>query len=338
MIKRKKLLLLISFTVSVNAFLLAGCGAKTDETKETAVVSSIEETSSEEESTTQSPGIETAAEETSTASNTESATVEEDDSLNLEILDQMNELNEKGEFLEAIKATEGMNKDGDSAPKIIALRNEIIRGNEDYFKSQLTAAFENRDFYMIEVLSNFFELTEEQKQEYDFVKKLQGEYVPDDAQDSGVSVIITGYEIQINDTVDMFSFKTYSSIEGSAYLSKRLVLDNGGEVEDVNPGLISINQDNGTSKKYISAAGQEHQKKIEEKMKAEEESKAQAEREYLTNEPRVGMTSEEVLKSNWGKPNDINKTTYSWGVKEQWVYPGNKYIYIEDGIVTAISE
>ena len=52
MIKRKKLLLLISFTVSVNAFLLAGCGAKTDETKETAVVSSIEETSSEEESTT----------------------------------------------------------------------------------------------------------------------------------------------------------------------------------------------------------------------------------------------------------------------------------------------
>ena len=37
MIKRKKLLLLISFTVSVNAFLLAGCGAKTDETTETAV-------------------------------------------------------------------------------------------------------------------------------------------------------------------------------------------------------------------------------------------------------------------------------------------------------------
>ena len=55
--------------------------------------------------------------------------------------------------------------------------------------------------------------------------------------------------------------KRIPSIEGSAYLSKRLVLDNGGEVEDVNPGLISINQDNGTSKKYISAAGQEHQKK-----------------------------------------------------------------------------
>lgn len=135
----------------------------------------------------------------------------------------------------------------------------------------------------------------------------------------------------------MFSFKTYSSIEGSAYLSKRLVLDNGGEVEDVNPGLISINQDNGTSKNTFPLLARSIRKNRR-KMKAEEESKAQAEREYLANEPRVGMTSEEVLKSNWGKPNDINKTTYSWGVKEQWVYPGNKYIYIEDGIVTAISE
>lgn len=181
---------------------------------------------------------------------------------------------------------------------------------------------------MIEVLSNFFELTEEQKQEYDFVKKLQGEYVPDDAQDSGVSVIITGYEIQINDTVDMFSFKTYSSIEGSAYLSKRLVLDNGGEVEDVTP-VSSLLPDNGTSKKYISAAGQEHQKKIEEKMKAEEESKAQAEREYLANEPRVGMTSEEVLKSNWGKPNDIIKPPIPGVSRNNGFIQGNKYIYID---------
>ena len=55
-------------------------------------------------------------------------------------------------------------------------------------------------------------------------------------------------------------------------------------------------------------------------------------------EPYVGMTAEEVEKSTWGKPEDINKTTYSWGVKEQWVYSGNRYIYLEDGIVTAITE
>lgn len=55
-------------------------------------------------------------------------------------------------------------------------------------------------------------------------------------------------------------------------------------------------------------------------------------------EPKIGMTSEEVLNSTWGEPEDINKHTYSWGVKEQWCYPDNKYIYLEDGIVTSISE
>lgn len=55
-------------------------------------------------------------------------------------------------------------------------------------------------------------------------------------------------------------------------------------------------------------------------------------------EPYVGMTVAEVLASTWGEPEDINKTTYAWGVKEQWCYSGYRYIYLEDGIVTSISE
>lgn len=54
--------------------------------------------------------------------------------------------------------------------------------------------------------------------------------------------------------------------------------------------------------------------------------------------PQVGMTREQALKTTWGAPEDINKHTYSWGVKEQWCYSGNRYIYLEDGIVTSISE
>lgn len=54
--------------------------------------------------------------------------------------------------------------------------------------------------------------------------------------------------------------------------------------------------------------------------------------------PAIGMTAEQVEKSTWGKPKDINKTTYSWGVKEQWVYSNYRYIYLEDGKVTAIQE
>lgn len=55
-------------------------------------------------------------------------------------------------------------------------------------------------------------------------------------------------------------------------------------------------------------------------------------------EPEVGMTSEEVRNSIWGEPREINKTTTKYGVREQWVYYGNRYIYFEDGIVTTIQE
>lgn len=55
-------------------------------------------------------------------------------------------------------------------------------------------------------------------------------------------------------------------------------------------------------------------------------------------EPEIGMSEEEVLNSTWGEPEDINKTTIRYGTSEQWCYSWDKYIYFEDGIVTAIQE
>lgn len=54
--------------------------------------------------------------------------------------------------------------------------------------------------------------------------------------------------------------------------------------------------------------------------------------------PRPGMTAQEVRGSAWGSPDKINRDTYSWGVKEQWVYDGRGYVYLEDGVVTSVSE
>lgn len=54
--------------------------------------------------------------------------------------------------------------------------------------------------------------------------------------------------------------------------------------------------------------------------------------------PQIGMSHEEVKKSSWGSPDKINKDTYSWGTKEQWVYNQKGYIYFENGKVTSISE
>lgn len=54
--------------------------------------------------------------------------------------------------------------------------------------------------------------------------------------------------------------------------------------------------------------------------------------------PQIGMTARQVEDSTWGAPKKINKTTTKYGVREQWVYNGSKYIYLDDGIVTAIQE
>lgn len=52
--------------------------------------------------------------------------------------------------------------------------------------------------------------------------------------------------------------------------------------------------------------------------------------------PQIGMTADQIRSSSWGSPEDINKTTTEFGTSEQWVYPDYKYIYLDNGIVTAI--
>lgn len=54
--------------------------------------------------------------------------------------------------------------------------------------------------------------------------------------------------------------------------------------------------------------------------------------------PRIGMTAEEVKNSTWGPPIKKNVRTFEWGTTEQWVYFGDRYIYLENGKVTSISE
>lgn len=54
--------------------------------------------------------------------------------------------------------------------------------------------------------------------------------------------------------------------------------------------------------------------------------------------PTIGMTEEQVLISSWGKPEKINRTTTASGTYQQWVYSNYKYIYLDNGMVTAIQE
>lgn len=85
---------------------------------------------------------------------------------------------------------------------------------------------------------------------------------------------------------------------------------------------------------------------IREKQNAYKNAQAkrdQEDREWKnTPSPKIGMTANQARDSKWGDPDKINKTTTSKGIKEQWVYrrsyQGSKYLYFENGILTAIQE
>lgn len=49
----------------------------------------------------------------------------------------------------------------------------------------------------------------------------------------------------------------------------------------------------------------------------------------------TGMNKQMCIES-WGKPDDVNKTSGSFGVHEQWVYGNSSYLYFENGILTTI--
>lgn len=53
--------------------------------------------------------------------------------------------------------------------------------------------------------------------------------------------------------------------------------------------------------------------------------------------PAIGMSEYEASNTMWGRPESINRTETRHGTREQWVYGGGRYLYLENGRVTAIS-
>lgn len=91
-----------------------------------------------------------------------------------------------------------------------------------------------------------------------------------------------------------------------------------------------------TSREYYSS----EESAIIAKQESEEETATYNEEKdtLKASNPKIGMTADEVKKCSWGYPDKINKDTYSWGVKEQWVYDDYGYVYLENGVVTSVSE
>ena len=49
--------------------------------------------------------------------------------------------------------------------------------------------------------------------------------------------------------------------------------------------------------------------------------------------------TDDMARESVGKPDDINRSTGSWGVHEQWVYSQRKlYLYFENGKLTSTQD
>lgn len=239
-----------------------------------------------------------------------------------------------------------VNSKDDAKARIDDLTREIFNVHAEYIKEQIQCAIENSDYEIFDTLYYYKGLgyqygyqvvfSSAQEWAYVFTRELQGEYRYFESTDRSIQLEIEKFNLKMGDKEYILNFKFVPEWD-SEYKEPRFVFENG-IIEEIRTGLIAITYKDGTCIKYQSDAGEEweeRQKQREEEKKQNEEKRKQ---EYLANEPKIGMTADEVKASNWGNPEKINKTTYEWGVTEQWCYPDYKYIYFEDGIVTAIQD
>lgn len=83
-------------------------------------------------------------------------------------------------------------------------------------------------------------------------------------------------------------------------------------------------------------------KKAQESFEAEIAAAAEKERKRIAEiakrpNARIGMTAKEVEnKTNWGRPEKINRTITADGVTEQWIYGEGEYLYFHNGRLAAI--
>lgn len=128
-------------------------------------------------------------------------------------------------------------------------------------------------------------------------------------------------------------------INNKEYSSAQTILS---KYKDLGNQTILDMYNNATQEKEKKEAEEKAKEEAERiaKEKAEAEERARKEVEEKARKKsegvRIGMSKQDVLDSSWGKPYDINTSTGSWGVHEQWVYGGGNYLYFENGILTSI--
>jgi hypothetical protein len=88
--------------------------------------------------------------------------------------------------------------------------------------------------------------------------------------------------------------------------------------------------------KALNAARANDEKAEKARLAAERKQLAAEKAKRKKEGVHLGMTQQEVIDSSWGKPRSINRSTYTFGTREQWVYGDGNYLYFNDGILNSI--
>lgn len=205
---------------------------------------------------------------------------------------------------------------------------EILENQKDFFYNEAVENFEDMTSASVQKALNLFELIPDYEDSLKYVKKIQfmdnmcGTYEKTGFHDSGATYIIeygmiTRYKGD-SKTVSRMHIAEYEDelyyVTDSPVTTRKLAFKYDDSVYSFGAYCWDSVQGKFDKLRWISSSTEQ------------------------IKSPRIGMTAEEVEKSTWGKPTKINKTTYSWGTKEQWVYENYRYIYLENGKVTAIQE
>ncbi|MDP3229163.1 MAG: hypothetical protein Q8N13_14425 [Acidovorax sp.] len=64
---------------------------------------------------------------------------------------------------------------------------------------------------------------------------------------------------------------------------------------------------------------------------------SESSQQAIESEPKVGMSEYDASNTLWGKPSERNRTVTERGSREQWVFGGGRFVYLENGRVTAVT-
>ncbi|WP_262176540.1 hypothetical protein [Saccharococcus sp. Marseille-Q5394] len=296
--------------------------------------------------------------------------------LHYSMYDENNNYKSNADALVALESIP-TNYEGEFASSINDFKNEVIEMEFNYLKNKLVKFVRNGNESMEEVneikeqLSLY--VSNEEKEIIDiyseiFIKKLNTESaihklekIPKEyngilqKEIEAMRKIFARQQEAIEKTINLSEQKKYEEAwktigkinwlfndpEFKALLSYNIAMDYKvrGDKKKAIEEIMEIPDDyNGVFVDKITKFKELNKSEISEVKSEERRTERLVEKWEAMKEPSIGMSASDVKSSRWGKPMRVNKTTIKYGVREQWVYSGNRYLYLEDGFVTAIQE